>query len=109
MGQSVVVLGAQWGDEGKGKIVDIYTQYADMVVRTVSRIPELQDGDNPIFTLNAYAYTGEGETDPLFASIPDKIVFGDGIQLWTVAYRNGAGQKDFYEAVRKLPIEAGRL
>nr|MBA3485908.1 adenylosuccinate synthetase [Lysobacter sp.] len=22
MGQSVVVLGAQWGDEGKGKIVD---------------------------------------------------------------------------------------
>src|SRR3954468_23804040 len=29
----VVVIGAQWGDEGKGKIVDIYTQHADMVVR----------------------------------------------------------------------------
>ncbi len=29
----VVVVGAQWGDEGKGKIVDIYTQHADMVVR----------------------------------------------------------------------------
>jgi adenylosuccinate synthase len=29
----VVVVGAQWGDEGKGKIVDIYTHYADMVVR----------------------------------------------------------------------------
>ena len=54
-------------------------QYADVVVRTVASIPELQGGDNPIFTLNAYAYTGEGETDPLFASIPDKIVFGDGI------------------------------
>ena len=25
MGQSVVVLGAQWGDEGKGKIVDLLT------------------------------------------------------------------------------------
>ncbi|MGD3145142.1 adenylosuccinate synthetase, partial [Xanthomonas oryzae pv. oryzicola] len=26
MGQSVVVLGAQWGDEGKGKIVDLLTE-----------------------------------------------------------------------------------
>src|SRR5579864_6102762 len=30
---AVVVVGAQWGDEGKGKIVDIYTEHADMVVR----------------------------------------------------------------------------
>ena len=30
---SVVIVGAQWGDEGKGKIVDLLTQYADMVVR----------------------------------------------------------------------------
>src|SRR5579859_5475747 len=30
---AVVVVGAQWGDEGKGKIVDIFTEYADMVVR----------------------------------------------------------------------------
>ncbi len=30
---SVVVVGAQWGDEGKGKIVDLLTQYADTVVR----------------------------------------------------------------------------
>ena len=29
----VVVVGAQWGDEGKGKIVDLYTQHADVVVR----------------------------------------------------------------------------
>lgn len=29
----VVVVGAQWGDEGKGKIVDIYTEFADVVVR----------------------------------------------------------------------------
>ena len=25
MGKSVVILGAQWGDEGKGKIVDLLT------------------------------------------------------------------------------------
>jgi adenylosuccinate synthase len=30
---SVVIVGAQWGDEGKGKIVDLLTQYADTVVR----------------------------------------------------------------------------
>jgi adenylosuccinate synthase len=30
---AVVVVGAQWGDEGKGKIVDIYTEHADFVVR----------------------------------------------------------------------------
>lgn len=30
---TVVIVGAQWGDEGKGKIVDIFTEHADMVVR----------------------------------------------------------------------------
>src|SRR6478752_7470711 len=29
----VVIVGAQWGDEGKGKIVDLYTETADVVVR----------------------------------------------------------------------------
>jgi adenylosuccinate synthase len=28
-----VILGAQWGDEGKGKITDHFSRYADMVVR----------------------------------------------------------------------------
>ena len=30
---AVVVVGAQWGDEGKGKIVDLYTELAEVVVR----------------------------------------------------------------------------
>ncbi len=30
---SVVIVGTQWGDEGKGKIVDLLTRYADTVVR----------------------------------------------------------------------------
>src|SRR5437762_2723345 len=29
----VVVVGAQWGDEGKGKLVDVLAEQADMVVR----------------------------------------------------------------------------
>ena len=30
---NVVIVGAQWGDEGKGKIVDLLTGHADVVVR----------------------------------------------------------------------------
>ena len=33
MSRNVVVLGTQWGDEGKGKIVDLLTEQADAVVR----------------------------------------------------------------------------
>ena len=33
MGKTVVVLGTQWGDEGKGKIVDLLTEQAEAVVR----------------------------------------------------------------------------
>jgi len=33
MAKSVVVLGTQWGDEGKGKIVDLLTNQAAVVVR----------------------------------------------------------------------------
>ena len=33
MGKNVVVLGTQWGDEGKGKIVDLLTDQAAAVVR----------------------------------------------------------------------------
>ena len=30
---NVAVIGAQWGDEGKGKIVDLLSERADIVVR----------------------------------------------------------------------------
>ncbi len=33
MGRNVVVIGTQWGDEGKGKIVDLLTDRASAVVR----------------------------------------------------------------------------
>ncbi len=41
---NVIVVGAQWGDEGKGKVVDIYTEYAQEVVR-------YQGGNNAGHTL----------------------------------------------------------
>src|SRR5207253_980023 len=30
---NVVIVGAQWGDEGKGKVVDLFTSWGDVVVR----------------------------------------------------------------------------
>lgn len=30
---NVIIVGAQWGDEGKGKIIDVLTESADVVVR----------------------------------------------------------------------------
>ena len=30
---NIVVVGSQWGDEGKGKVVDVLTPYVDVVVR----------------------------------------------------------------------------
>ena len=33
MGKNVVILGTQWGDEGKGKIVDLLTDQANLVAR----------------------------------------------------------------------------
>lgn len=44
MGKNVVVLGTQWGDEGKGKVVDLLTERAKYVVR-------YQGGDNAGHTL----------------------------------------------------------
>jgi adenylosuccinate synthase len=41
---AVVVVGAQWGDEGKGKIVDLLAQHADIIVR-------YQGGNNAGHTL----------------------------------------------------------
>lgn len=33
MNRSLVIIGAQWGDEGKGKVIDLYSSFADIVVR----------------------------------------------------------------------------
>ena len=43
---TVVISGAQWGDEGKGKIVDYLAQQADTVVR-------FQGGSNAGHTVTA--------------------------------------------------------
>ena len=66
MGKNVVVLGSQWGDEGKGKIVDLLTDRAAAVVR-------FQGGHNAGHTLVI------GETKTVLHLIPSGIL-RDGVQ-----------------------------
>ena len=41
---ALVIIGAQWGDEGKGKVVDLFAAHADVVAR-------FQGGNNAGHTL----------------------------------------------------------
>ena len=59
----VVVVGAQWGDEGKGKVVDVLAERADLVVR-------YQGGANAGHTVD----TGAGEF--VLHQIPSGILQG---------------------------------
>ena len=61
---NIVIVGAQWGDEGKGKIVDLLTQYADIVVR-------FQGGNNAGHTIVL-----KGEKF-IFHLIPSGILYGN--------------------------------
>jgi adenylosuccinate synthase len=61
---NTVVVGTQWGDEGKGKVVDLLTAKADLVVR-------FQGGNNAGHTLVV-----EGRQF-IFHIIPSGILYGD--------------------------------
>ncbi|MEA2320566.1 MAG: adenylosuccinate synthase [Solirubrobacteraceae bacterium] len=58
----IVIVGAQWGDEGKGKVVDLLAERADMVIR-------FQGGNNAGHTI-----VREGETWK-FHLIPSGILY----------------------------------
>jgi len=60
---ATVIVGAQWGDEGKGKIVDLLAQHADVVCR-------YQGGPNAGHTIVA-----DGETYK-FHHLPSGILWG---------------------------------
>ena len=72
---NLIVLGAQWGDEGKGKIVDLFSERFDMVVR-------YQGGHNAGHTVYI------GETKFVLKLIPSgilrpgvKAVIGNGVVI----------------------------
>jgi len=70
---NVVVVGAQWGDEGKGKIVDWLSEQADIVVR-------FQGGHNAGHTLVINGKTFKLALLPSGVLRPSKLsVIGNGV------------------------------
>src|SRR5437016_1300109 len=72
---NVVVVGSQWGDEGKGKIVDWLSEQADIVVR-------FQGGHNAGHTLVVDGNTFKLSLLPSGIVRPGKLsVIGNGVVL----------------------------
>src|SRR5215213_6746619 len=72
---NVAVIGAQWGDEGKGKIVDWLSERADVVVR-------FQGGHNAGHTLVIDGRTYKLSLLPSGVVRPGKLsVIGNGVVL----------------------------
>ena len=70
---NVAVIGAQWGDEGKGKIVDLFSRDADIVVR-------FQGGNNAGHTLVVNGEKTVLHLIPSGALHPSKLcVIGNGV------------------------------
>ncbi len=70
---NVAVIGSQWGDEGKGKIVDVLSKEADMVVR-------FQGGHNAGHTLVIDGVTYKLHLLPSGVARPGKMsVIGNGV------------------------------
>ena len=72
---NVVVVGSQWGDEGKGKIVDWLSERADVVVR-------FQGGHNAGHTLVIDGVTYKLHLVPSGVVRPDKLaMIGNGVVI----------------------------
>jgi adenylosuccinate synthase len=70
---NVAIIGAQWGDEGKGKVVDLFTAEADIVVR-------FQGGNNAGHTLVVNGDKTILHLVPSGALHPNKLcVIGNGV------------------------------
>ncbi len=93
---NTILVGAQWGDEGKGKIIDVLTEQADVVVRT-------QGGNNAGHTV----YLGPKKY--VLHLIPSGIlrknklcVIGNGVVIDPV------GLVSEIEGLKKLNVKVGK-
>src|SRR5436305_2029628 len=83
---NVVVVGAQWGDEGKGKIVDWLSEQADIVVR-------FQGGHNAGHTLVIDGKTYKLALLPSGVLRPSKLsVIGNGVVFDAQAFLDEIGR-----------------
>ena len=90
--KNIVVVGTQWGDEGKGKIVDFLSEEADVIVR-------FQGGHNAGHTLVIDGTTYKLSILPSGIIREDKIsIIGNGVVLnpWSLL--------DEMETIKKFGI-----
>ena len=88
-----ILLGLQWGDEGKGKVVDVLTPHYDVIAR-------FQGGPNAGHTLEFKGFKHVLHTIPSGIFHPDKInIIGNGVVIDPVVF-----QKEI-EALEKLGFE----
>ncbi|MEA2054864.1 MAG: adenylosuccinate synthase [Candidatus Thermoplasmatota archaeon] len=71
---AIVLIGLQWGDEGKGKITDFYAGYADCVTR-------FQGGNNAGHTVIASGKKYKFHLIPSGAVQGKEVVIGNGVVL----------------------------
>ncbi|ADW18124.1 Adenylosuccinate synthetase [Desulfobulbus propionicus DSM 2032] len=100
---SVVVVGTQWGDEGKGKIVDLLTKYSDYVVRfqggNNAGHTLVVDGKKYIFHIIPSGILYENKT----CMIGNGVIIDPGVLLKEI---EGLAEKGFAVTPKKLLISS---
>jgi adenylosuccinate synthase len=72
---SIVIVGAQWGDEGKGKVIDLLAEQADAVIR-------FQGGNNAGHTIVRHGETWKFHLIPSGILYPGKTcIIGNGVVI----------------------------
>jgi adenylosuccinate synthase len=90
---NTILVGAQWGDEGKGKIIDVLTEQADVVVRT-------QGGNNAGHTVHIKGQKYILHLIPSGILRPGKVcVIGNGVVVDPVSL------VEEIEGLRKLGVK----
>src|SRR2546426_12845350 len=90
---NLIVVGTQWGDEGKGKIVDILARDADVVVR-------FQGGSNA-------GHTGGNARDTfVFHLIPSGILYRG--ELCIIGNGGGVGPEALLDEMDRLQAKGGK-
>ncbi|MHB8691961.1 MAG: adenylosuccinate synthase [Solirubrobacteraceae bacterium] len=93
----IVIVGAQWGDEGKGKVTDLLAEQADVVVR-------FQGGNNAGHTIVRGGETWKLHLMPSGILHPGKLcVIGNGVVI------DPKVLTDEIEGLRKRKVDVGGL
>jgi adenylosuccinate synthase len=93
---NTILVGAQWGDEGKGKIIDVLTEQAEVVVRT-------QGGNNAGHTVFLGPKKYVLHLIPSGILRPNKLcVIGNGVVIDPV------GLVSEIEGLKKLGVKVGK-